>query len=236
MIFTAKNQHFKRSGRAINLDQAQYDIIDIENCLFENTAGIFIQAKPNCKITIKNNHAVNIKKTPTMDYAQFVQVSGCPPDGRLASVPISLEISGNLVVNQPGQCDVEDVINLIDVVGTKTAPLLVRNNTITGAYPLDTSAKSLLTYSGGGIICDRGVGFALIENNIVSETTNYGIAIAGGSNNQIIGNKVTAIHAVNVGIYIANQYPKDPFKNNTQSKNTVSWMTPKGRNDYWLPK
>lgn len=227
-----RNQTFNRPGRALDLEGC--DEVLIENCRFENTGGIFIQAKASMTIRVVNNQAINIRKTKGMEYAQFLQVSGCGPKGEARAVPIDLLVQGNVIVNDRGQCDVEDNINLIAVCGTAQRPLRVTGNTITGAWPADTSEESLRDYSGGGIICDRGTSWALIEGNTVRETTNYGIAIAGGTNNVIRGNTVTAKDARNVGIYCANLYAPDPFAQNKVEGNKVAWQTPKGRNDYWL--
>ena len=232
--YTVSGQTFDKPGRA--LDLSGYTSISITNCQFIGTAGIFIQASSGSTIRILNNRVTNVLRTKDMDYAQFVQISGL--DGsNLPKTPVVIDcqISGNTVVNEPGKCDVEDNINLIAVQGTRDTPIIVYRNSITGAYPADLSDKSLNDYSGGGIICDRGACWVAIRKNTVTETTNYGIAIAGGCNNSIYQNLVTAKAARNVGIYRNNQYTPDPFTGNVVDRNFVNWMTTHGRNDYWLP-
>jgi hypothetical protein len=87
-------------------------------------------------------------------------------------------------------------------------------------------------------------GYVHAYNNIVSETSNYGIAINAGHDDLITNNIViatgtlpngTKIAAQNVGIYIWNG-AGDPYFNNNQSYgNTIDWMGPSGRNDAWYP-
>jgi hypothetical protein len=228
-----EGQIFNKPGRALNLSGYLHIVID--NCKFENTGGIFIQAMPNSTIHITNNQATNIIKSGGMDYAQFVQISGLN-GSTPENVVVSCSISGNVITNLPGHCDVEDNINLISVSGTKESPIMVTDNTINGGYPIDMSPASLKNYSGGGIICDRGTNWVVIKGNKVYETTNYGIGIAGGSNNLVTENTAIAKNALNVGIYSANMYKGDPFENNVVNNNVVSWMTPNGPNNYWFGK
>lgn len=232
MKFEAINKTYTAPGRAINLDLGNYDDIYISNCTFKNTAGIFIQAKNNAHIVITNNNFTNIIQGPKDEVAQAIQVSGLGKNNLSQGTKVNLLISNNKIHNDPGVCDCEDVINLIGISGG-----VVRNNFIQGAYPKDLSPTSLKSYSGGGILCDRACFNCIIQDNEVHDTTNYGIGIAGGSDNAIMGNKVKSHNAQNVGIYIANMYKPDPFKGNYQKNNDVTWITPlkpPGRNDLWI--
>lgn len=233
--FTLTGKTISSPGRAVNLDDGTYDRVVIDGCTFNHTGGIFIQAKPNMSILIQNCTFNEIIRTKGMEYAQAIQVSGLDSKSTYKPIPIALTIQNNTITNSPGVCDVEDCINLIMVGGTRDKPLNIVGNRITGAYPLDLSPKSLATYSGGGIMCDRGVQMAYVRDNEVHETTNYGIGVAGGIGNLVRANTVTAKHAQNVGIYCYNVYKQDPFKDNVVKKNIVDWQTPHGQNNYYIP-
>jgi parallel beta-helix repeat protein len=226
-LFVAENVVYRGSGRA--LDLSGYDRVTIRHCTLIGTAGISIQAKPGSVIRIIDNQAFNIRRSRGIEYAQFVQVNGLDAKGEPRGVRVNLVVSGNRIINEPGKSAVEDVISVIGVRGSKLHPIRVERNTVIGAYPVSGEA-----YSGGGIIADRGASWVVIRGNTVRDTSNYGIAISGGSHNRIEDNTVTSQTALNVGVYVFNLYPPDQFKDNTLSGNHVKWLTRKGRNDYWV--
>ena len=233
---------YDKPGRAINLDQGDYDLVEIDRCTFNGTAGIFIQAKPGAVIRVTNCTATNIRRTADMEYAQFVQVSGLDEHSNPQGVVCDLNISGNNVTNEKGKCDLEDTVSLIGISGTQFKPLIVCRNWIRGVYPGDTSEDGMRKFSGGGIIADRGTHWARFFGNHVLEPTNYGMAIAGGTNNEIYSNVVKAKQGYNVGIYQSNRYKGDLFLNNHiwPKRNDVEyWSVRKDktkpvRNDFWV--
>jgi hypothetical protein len=220
-----------RGGRAFDVPPI-YDVVEISGLDLSRTGGIFIQAAPGMTIAVRNNTVEEIVRGPGMEYAQFVQVSGLAGDN-LPAVPcvIQLEISGNVVSNTRGVADVEDVISLIGVQGTRDRPLIVDDNRLTGAYPLTPRDG----YSGSLIMLDRGVWWAAVTRNRCTESDNVGIGVAGGCYNVVQGNVVRAVRGGNVGIYCANQYKGDPFIGNRVGSNIVQWYKPDGtRNDVWV--
>jgi hypothetical protein len=221
---------FDKPGRAIDIEG--YDEVTIEGCHFHGTGGIFIQAKAGSRIVIRNNTVRNLRRTKDMEYAN-IQVSGLDAKGDPQGVVADILIAGNHITNEPGKCSPEDVINLIGVRGTREQRLMVLNNTIIGAYPADLSDAGLDAYDGCGVCIDRGTWWAVVKGNTIEETTNVGIGVAGGCYNQVLGNTITAKRARNVGAYIYNWYEPDPFKGNEQKNNKISWVTHKGRRDFW---
>lgn len=169
------------------------------------------------------------------------------------------EIAWNQVVNRPGESAVEDNINLYASSGTPASPILIHNNYIQGAYPLNPGTQS--SYSGGGIMLGDGKvtgplgnGYVRAYNNQIVATTNYGIAIAGGSGIEAYGNRVVSsgrlpdgrrIAAMNVGMYVwdisgAGSLSPATFARNVLRDNASGWtrVGTDGRennNSMWLP-
>ena len=109
------------------------------------------------------------------------------PDGLLnfisvvaTSVPEPVpeqEIAWNECWNTPGECWVEDTINIYSMRAPASSPALIHSNFLSGAFkdPATTS------YTGGGIILDgtdRAVENFVLEDNIVVRNGNYCLAMA----------------------------------------------------------
>jgi hypothetical protein len=188
---------------------------------------------------------------------QFVQVA------KVLDVP-AMEIAWNEVTNDPGVSRVEDNINVYESRGTPISHLQIHDNYIRGAYTVrpgqasygDAAGNYDWSYSGGGILLGDGdpadpalvPGYADAFNNQVIGTTNYGVAIAGGHDQSISGNRVvsggfladgTWVADQNVGAYIWDSYGLGGgvFYNNTGSGNQSGWVNQPtgGRNDWWVP-
>jgi len=190
--------------------------------------------------------------------AQFVQLD------KVINVP-GTEISGNMIINDRGNSRVEDNISIYKSSGPPTSPILVHDNFIQGAYTIKpaqgNTADATYTYdwdyTGGGILLGDGAhkvavgntAWTKAYNNVVLDTTNYGIAIAGGHDMLIQSNTILSagvlsdgkpIFAQNTGMYIWDtlQLGTTYFFNNTAKNNNVGWVNslePDGRNDWWLP-
>ncbi|GBF05557.1 glycosyl hydrolase family 98 [Deinococcus aerius] len=180
---------------------------------------------------------------------QFNDVQGIP----------NAEIAWNQVVNRPGESAVEDNINLHASSGTPQSPILIHDNYIQGAYPMNPASQK--GYSGGGIMLGDGKvksplgnGYVRAWGNQIVSTTNYGIAIAGGSGIEAYGNRVVSsgrlpdgrpIAAMNVGMYVwdingASNLRPATFGRNVLRDNVSGWtrVGADGRennNPMWLP-
>jgi hypothetical protein len=242
------------------LDASNFNNIDVENNSMAGTSGMELgyyagNGTASQTITVEYNNALNIDGRYSNgaggfltgpndnDYVQFVQLNAC---NNLSGV----QIAWNQVVNQPGLSRVEDNISIYESSGTSASPILIHDNNINGAFPASPATDT--TYSGGGIMLSDGAtgsaatdpGYVQAYNNIVTATTNYGIAISSGHDDLITNNIViasgllpngTKIASQNVGIYIMNLANDSLFKNNQSYGNTIGWMGPSGRNDAYYP-
>jgi parallel beta-helix repeat protein len=161
-----------------------------------------------------------------------------------------VEIAWNQIVNQPGQSRVEDNISVFQSSGTASSPMLIHDNYIDGAYAADPATDT--DYTGGGIMVSDGntnsastdTGHVRAYNNVVIDTTNYGIAVSSGQDNQVYDNTVISTGKLssgetpasqNVGIYVWNQSGDPYFTQPEVYGNVVGWMGKSGRNDEWTP-
>ncbi|MBB5366207.1 hypothetical protein HNQ08_005336, partial [Deinococcus humi] len=99
------------------------------------------------------------------------------------------------------------------------------------------------SYSGGGIMMGDGCGSGYTEatNNTVLETSNYGIAVAGGHHQSVKGNTILALGKLSdgtlldadsdAGFYLRN-YCSTPNDTSTvvAEGNTVGWTVPSSSN------
>ena len=242
------------------LDASNFSNIDVENNTMVGTAGMELgyyagNGSTSQTVTALYNNALNIDGRYSNgaggfltgagdnDYVQFLQLNACH---NLAGA----QIAWNQVVNQPGQSRVEDNISIFHSSGTGTSPILIHDNNINGAYPASPATDD--SYTGGGIMLSDGftssattdTGNVHAYNNVVTATTNYGLAISSGHDDVITNNIVIAsgllpsgarIASQNVGVYIWNMGSDPFFKNNQAYGNTIGWMGPSGRNDSWEP-
>lgn len=227
------------------LAASTYARIVVENSLVEGTAGIYLgHSRDGATVRIVRNRARNVDGRRAdgrggydgFRYAQFVQL-----DRGVGLVDSA--IAWNVIVNEPYRSRVEDVISLFASSGRDGDPIRVHDNLVHGAYPADASEDA--SYSGGGIMLgDGGGSHQVAQDNVVVATSNHGIAISGGRDNLIRGNRVVScgrlpdgepIASRNVGIYIWNWSGAREFANNRGVGNEVAWNGPTGRNDWWIP-
>lgn len=103
-------------------------------------------------------------------FVQFNAVKGIP----------GARIRKSLVQNAPRLSHVEDVVNLYGSSGNSDSDrIIVEDLLIDGAYAFRPDGS----YSGGGVMLGDGGGSNLESRRvIVLEASNYGLAVAGGSN------------------------------------------------------
>ena len=160
--------------------------ITIENNLFANNESGVYALETKGGIVIKNNQFVNTKGP--IPRGQYIQLNACTGAGNI--------IENNKGESWPGESNPEDLISLFKSKGTAESPILVRNNIFRGGGP---------SSSGGGIMTgDTDGGHVIVENNVLVDPGQYGIAAAGGNNIIIRNNKVfgRSQHFSNVGIYV----------------------------------
>ena len=181
---TIRNCYFGASSlEAVSIEKSSN--ITIENNLFANNMNGIYALKTTGAIVIRNNQFVNIKgREPRGQYVQFDSCWG----------------AGNIIENNKGECwpgesNSEDLISIYKSRGTEKSPILIRNNIFRGGGPSE---------SGGGIMTgDNDGGYVIVENNILVDPGQYGIAVAGGNNIIIRHNKIFGRlqNFTNAGIY-----------------------------------
>lgn len=190
--------------------------VTIRNCIFEsNYTGVHANGGSGLKVL--NNQFSNPQGPfPRGQYVQFENVIG-------AGTQINYN-SGECIM---GASYPEDLINLLNCHGTTTSPIEVYGNKFRGGGPSE---------SGGGIMTgDNGGSNVIVKDNILVDPGQYGIAIASGTNIQILNNKVFGRQQsfTNVGIYVWNQY-STPCGNNRVEGNTVKFTNYNGiSNPHW---
>src|SRR5262249_17148471 len=84
-------------------------------------------------------------------------------------------------------------------------------------------------------IGDGGGRYVIVTQNVVVDSGQYGIGVAGGSDIQLIGNLVLGRQQpfTNVGMYVWNQ-SQSSCENITVRENRVRWLDSKGApNAFW---
>ncbi|GGO27260.1 hypothetical protein GCM10008949_18740 [Deinococcus humi] len=165
----------------------------------------------------------------------------------------NIEIAWNEVVNQPGKSAPEENINLYETSGTPDSPIRIHNNYIHGAYAVDPVNDK--AYSGGGIMLGDGSqkdlsvssGYIEVYRNQIINTSNQGVAIAGGHDQHVWQNRILStgrlpggeiIPTANVGIYMwdiqggARQSPPTFFNNSIQD-NLIGWTRFRSNGNTW---
>ncbi len=181
---TIRNCYFGASSlEAVSIEKSSN--ITIENNLFANNKNGVYALMATGGIVIRNNQFVNIKGQEPR--GQYIQLDTCTGAGYI--------IENNKGECWPGESNPEDLISIYKSRGTETSPIIIRNNIFRGGGP---------SSSGGGIMTgDHDGGFVIVENNILVDPGQYGIAAAGGNNIIIRDNKIFGRlqNFTNVGIY-----------------------------------
>jgi hypothetical protein len=184
--------------------------ITIINCYFENTVtGVYAYKSEGIKII--HNQFKNMQgPLPKGQMVQFNEVYG---KGN--------RVNFNKCQNDSGAGNPEDAINMYKTNGTVNDPIQIIGNQIRGGGPSKT---------GGGIMLgDNGGSYMIVKDNILVDPGQYGIAIAGGTNIQIIRNEIFGRQQLftNVGIYIWNQHTSGCALN-TIANNKVNFTNSHG--------
>ena len=248
-------------GRFIN--DSSVNTLDVEHCLLISTIGISAYAggRQARSIKVLYNKSRNIDGRVSdgaggyrtgntagtdFEFSQFLQLN------QVRNIPVA-DIGWNESINTPGQCRVEDNINLYLSSGTPSSPIRIHDNYIQGAYGAVPGGDG---YTGGGIMLGDGgtknpadaPGFARADHNQVVSTGNYGVSIAGGHDQQIDHNRVVSSGRLPGGASIItpkyangitgwNCYaePATVFFGNTVRNNVSGLIRPDGRSDWWTP-
>lgn len=222
-------------GRALQGDML--NSLVIQRCDLVNTRGVYLHESSNGSVSITNNRVRDIGRFGSNEnpYNQFVQFD--------KSQDMSGSIAWNEVINAPGASRAEDVINFFDSGGTTSAQYIIERNFVRGAYPENALTDA---FSGGGILVgDYGHGYTTVRDNVVIDTLNYGVAIAGGRGNRLNDNLVLGLNQVdgqyaagaNIGAYIWHQVGAgENAGDNGGDGNSIAWFNSDGnRNDAWMP-
>ena len=213
--------------------------ITIQNCRLVSSKGNGVDIYKCKNITIKNCYMESIvtgvyaieSQGINVSYNQVKNVRGPFPRGQMVQFN---EVSGKKNVVSYNRCEnilgesyPEDIINMFKTNGTFDSPVLIEGNWIRGGGP---------SKSGGGIMLgDNGGSYIIAKDNILVNPGQYGMAIAGGTNIQIVNNKIYSKrqYFTNVGLYVWNQSPPTCALN-TVSGNMVNWINAAGEaNNSW---
>ncbi|MGB5943803.1 MAG: right-handed parallel beta-helix repeat-containing protein [Leeuwenhoekiella sp.] len=214
--------------------------IIIENNSINSCSGNGIELLNCTNVIIRNNRIEDIasglyavrSSGIQFTYNSVKNVNGPYPRGQMAQFN---EVNGginkvshNISVNVLGESYPEDIINLYKSNGTAENPIEVKGNWIRGGGP---------SPNGGGIMTgDMGGSWVVVEDNILVDPGQYGIAIASGTNITINNNLVYGKQQsfTNVGIYAWEQYGL-PCHSNTMTNNTSTFTHRDGFvNNSWI--
>ncbi|WP_040381849.1 NPCBM/NEW2 domain-containing protein, partial [Deinococcus aquatilis] len=237
----------KAAGRAVNAEEVMN--LRVENSYFEGTTGIYARAfmgntSAGETIKILRNRFKNTDgrlSDGAGGYTGAYTIVQTVLFNNVKRLP-NVEIAWNEIINEPGKSRTEENMNFYLSSGTPASPFLIHDNYIQGAYGVSPLTETF--YAGGGILLGDGKvtdpldsGYARVYDNQVVGTTNHGIGIAGGVNNQVYNNRVISsgrtpagerIPAANVGLYVwdpngAGKLAVPTFANNRMDNNVVGW-------------
>ncbi len=260
----------KASGNFIHLGEVIN--LDVENNTFEG-GGIYLDRYTGDgvrdTVTVLRNVVKNVDGRLSDGQGGWLSGDGDDQKARVIKSFLQLnavqrvpnvEIAWNQVVNEPSKSVVEDTLSVYRSSGTPNSPMAIHDNYLQGAYPL--SPEQAPTYYGGGImLCDGAVsdpldcGYTRVRDNQVVATTNYGIEIMGGVDNQVERNRAvtsgrladgTRIPSTNVGLVVwdySGVLKVNPqlFARNVMRDNEVGWtkVSADGKisnNVWWAPQ
>lgn len=206
------------------LGPADGEAVHIVNCTSITVTRI-VAEQVRTGVYAVNSHGIRVTDS------HFRNMQGPMPRGQFVQLDKvtgpETSISGNLCLNEPGRSSPEDGISLYASSGTEESPILVERNILRGGGP---------SPSGGGIMTgDNSGGHLIVRRNRLHDPGQYGIAIAGGNNIQLLHNEVFAKRQsfTNIGIYVWNQTGSTCGGHRVEG-NRVSWFHRDGyRNAAW---
>jgi len=175
------------------------------------STGVYASTCQSIKV-LRNQMKNMVGPMPRGQFVQFNTVSGA-----------GNQVIANKCENIMGSSTPEDAISMYMTNGTATSPVIISWNWIRGGGPSKT---------GGGIILgDDGGSHQTAENNTLVNPGQYGIGVAGGTNLEILNNKIYAAQNTftNVGVCVWNQYTNISASSGiTASGNQVNWTNSAG--------
>jgi len=209
---TIRNCFFnKGTEEAIDIENSSNITVE-KNLIYGVVTGVY--ALNSQVIKVINNQCVNVRQRVSGGRGQLVQFN-------------SVGGNGNEVINNRSECfqgesNPEDHISLY-----KSSNIIVRGNMLKGGGP---------SVSGSGIMSgDNGGSNQLIENNLLLNTGNAGIGVAGGDNIRVLNNKIYSIQTSvsNNPLYVWAQAGAS-CSNITVTGNKVNWTNKEGqKNNGW---
>jgi hypothetical protein len=209
-----------------------------ERNLLIDGMGIWLGSSSDRTINIS---PLRVRFNDTVDVGRYRDPTCCVQFFQLDSVAAGADIGWNRVTNTSGRSNIEDNINMYQSGGAGPSAIVnIHDNLIDGAYDLGNSGSG---YTGGGIMVgDSGGNYTTVRNNRVVSTSNYGVAIVGGHDNHLIGNRMVNDgrdnsgtphgpgYAVGIPVWGDRTGPND-----SAVGNTIAWKKPDGaRNDTWI--
>jgi len=202
--------------------------------------GIWLGSNSSAPLAIA---PLRVRFNDTVDVARYGDPSCCVQFLQFDKVVGAADVGWNRVTNGSGRSDVADTINMYMSGGSGPSAIVdIHDNLIDGAYDLGSNGAG---YVGGGIIAgDNGGNWTTIRDNRVVSTSNYGVAIVGGHDNHLVGNRLVndgrddsgAPHGPSFAVGIPVWQPSVPTgPNDSATGNSVAWNRPDGtRNDTWI--
>jgi hypothetical protein len=170
----------------------------------------------------------------------------------------NIELGWNQIINTPYQSQCSDIINIYQSNGLPSSHILIHDNFLKGAFPVNPGPG--VKYTGGGIITDgtaadtltTATAYVDMYNNQVVATANYGLSLASGHDNTANNNRVVSSGYLTNGSFYPttfgnglnnyNNYnqPANIIFNNVMNNNYVGLIrsTATGgptRSDWYLP-
>jgi len=204
----------KTAGSAIKA-QGISNIIIKNNKINTVGTGIYVASSSNAQVL--NNNLAHIQGTPRANFVQFNKVTGA---GNRIMCNSGIQDAYGTV----GSLDsIEDNISLYASSGTSSDPILVVGNKVKHGGPSKTGSGIMLGDNGGSNIIAR--------DNVVVNSGNVGIGVSGGTNIQVINNKLfsVALPITNNAIPVWNYNMGAVLCDHIMvTGNQVHWMTPYG--------
>jgi hypothetical protein len=204
------------NGLGINLNNCKN--ITIDSCNFSSLAA-GVHAYKSTGVIVTANQMLNmVGPSPRGQFVQFDNVSGA---GNM--------VSNNRLENIMGASSSQYAIDMYMTNGTAASPVMIKGNWIRGGGPNKSS--------GGINLGDNGGSYQTVENNILVNTGANGMAVTGGTNIQILTNKIYAAQNTftNLGIFVWNEYTSiSSCSIITVSGNLVNWTNSAGvASNHW---